>query len=518
MTAEADSETKRPAAPRWGLAFAILVIGNLLMMLVWVLDFSRQERIIKSAGVILFTSALLFFWAVFFSRFRGRTRFRIFLTGVLFVAIAASSLRIKGVTGDLVPIVGFRWKKNMAAPIGTEGGLHSPSGVSSAAEFPQFLGPNRNGNIPNVHLNTNWTEHPPRQLWKIAVGEAWTGFVVSKGFAITQEQRGPEELVTCYDLQTGKLIWSHAEPVHYGTTIAGEGPRSNPTISGDRVYTYGATGILNCLDLASGKLNWSKDMVKEHAIHVPDWGYAGAPLLHDGAVILNVGAAKKRSLVAHDAATGQFLWGAGEDSTSYSSPTILTLNGVEQIIMFSDHVTGHDVRDGSVLWKHHWQAGHPHITLPIAISTNQILVSSGYGYGSELLEISRATNNAWQAERVWKSNRLKSKFANLILRKGFVYGLDDGTLVCLDPATGERRWQGDRYGHGQLLLVGDVILFTSEKGEVLLLDPTPEVERIIARFPTLKGKMWNPPALAGEYLLVRNNREAACYKVALQTK
>lgn len=517
MSAEADSDAEKRPPVRWGLAFAILVIGNLLMMLVWVLDFSRQDRVIKSAGVILFTGALLFCWALFLSRFRWRTRFRILLAGVLFVTILASSVRIKGVTGDLVPIVEFRWQK--AKTPGTAGsvgaGQMKPGAKAvTSASFPQFLGPNRNGVIPNVHLDTNWTAHPPQPLWRIAVGEAWTGFVVSEGFAITQEQRGPDELVTCYDLQTGKLIWSHSDTVHYGTTIAGEGPRSNPTIAGERVYSYGATGILNCLELASGKLIWSKDMVKELAIKVPDWGFACAPLVRDGAVILEAGAAKERSLVAFDAATGKYLWGGGEDSTGYSSPTVLTLDGVDQIVMFSDHIAGHSLTNGAVLWKYRWAPGHPHIALPIAISTNQILVSSGYGYGSELLEIIH-TNDSWRAQREWKSNRLKSKFANLILHKGFVYGLDDGTLVCLDPATGERKWQGDRFGHGQLLLAGDVILFTSEKGEILLLDPSPEGERILARFQTLKGKMWNPPALAGEYLLVRNSQEAACYKLSL---
>ena len=155
--------------------------------------------------------------------------------------------------------------------------------------------------------------------------------------------------------------------------------------------------------------------------------------------------------------------------------------------------------------------------MPIQISSNRVMASQGYGYGSELIQVSR-TNGNWLAERVWKSNRLKSKFANLILHQGLVYGLDDGKLVCFDPQAGQRKWQGDRHGHGQMLLIGDVILLMAENGEVLLIEPSPTEEKIVAQFRAFRGKTWNPPALAGEYLLVRNDAEAACYKLPLASQ
>ena len=495
---------------RWRWAILIFLLGGIAVALAQEYGVSQQDRNLKTAMAVLATSLLLYLWAVLISRFAGRTRFRIFILGLLAIVLVASSVRITGVTGDLVPILSFRWSKPNIASL-TQVATKAP--VADSASFPQFLGPNRDGIITGVRLDTDWTANPPKLLWQIAVGPGWTGFSIAQGRAITQEQRDAEELVTCYDLKTGALLWSHSDQARFATTIAGEGPRSNPSIDGDRVFTLGANGILNCLDLASGKLIWSKDLVKEHAVKVPEWGFASAPLIRNGLVILNVGGFKNRSLVAHDAATGQFLWGGGTESAEYNSPTVLTLAGAEQIITFNASVSGHNPTNGAVLWSYLWAKGHPHIATPIQISTNTILVSSGYGYGSELLQIS-PTNNTWRAERLWKSNRLKTKFANLILHKNFVYGLDDGILTCLDPATGERRWHGERYGHGQLLLVGDVLLFTSEKGEVLLADPNPDAERIIARLPTLKGKMWNPPALAGEYLLVRNNDAAACYQLA----
>jgi outer membrane protein assembly factor BamB len=494
-------------------AQGIFVVAVLVLPVIWSGGVSRQERVLKTAGVMLVTGLLLYLWAIFFSRFSRPVRFRIFLVGLLAFAVILSSVKITGVSGDLVPILAFRWGGSRKVSTATVTPAKT-NGISKAS-FPQFLGPDRNGVIHGVRLEINWTARPPELVWKIAVGAGWSGFSVADGLAFTMEQRGDQELVSAHDLQTGGLVWSHAETTRYDTTIGGEGPRTVPTIFGDKVFSFGATGFLVCVERASGKVIWSKDLVREHAAKVPDWGFASSPLIHDGAVIVSIGGVKGRSLVAHDLQTGKFLWGGGDDSPGYSSPAVLNLAGEEQIVSFGGgHVVGHNLTNGAVLWKHSWPNGQPHVSMPIAISTNQILVSQGYGYGSELLEVSKKTNE-WSVERGWKSNRLKSKFANLILYKGFVYGLDDGILTCLDPATGERKWHGERYGHGQLLLVENILLMTSEKGELLLFDPSPDGERVVARFATLKGKMWNPPALAGDLLLVRNADEAACYRLPL---
>jgi outer membrane protein assembly factor BamB len=511
-----DSSGARPI--RWRIAVGILILACVALVVIWTRELSRQERILKTGGLIIITTFLLLLWALLLSRFRGKTKLFIFLGVVAVIVGAASSLRITGVTGDLMPIVGFRWQKASAPKTQQSADKVSKRNEAADFSFPQFLGPTRNGVITGVRLETNWTAHAPQELWRHAVGPAWTGFAIENGAAITQEQRGDEELVTCYDLLTGGLLWTHADATRYATTIAGEGPRANPTIVSNRVYTLGANGLLNCLDRATGAAIWALDLVKEHHAKVPDWGFPGAPLVHDGAVIVAIGAKPDRSLVAQSAADGKFLWGSGDDAETYSSPTILNLVSTPQIVLFNHkQVEGRDAKTGAMLWTHDWPTSHPHIAMPIQISTNQLLFSSGYGDGSALLEIA-STNSSWKAERVWKSNRLKSKFANLILYGGFVYGLDDGILACIDPKTGDRKWHGSRLGHGQLLLVENVILMTAENGEILLVDPSPDEERIVARFRAFKDKTWNPPALAGPYLLVRNNAEAACYRLPLAAK
>jgi outer membrane protein assembly factor BamB len=239
-------------------------------------------------------------------------------------------------------------------------------------------------------------------------------------------------------------------------------------------------------------------------------------LLANDLVVVSAGGHENRSLVAYRALTGDFVWGNGTDGAGYSSPCLVTLAGVPQVLIFnSGGVSAHDPVTGTNLWKYHWPGGHPHVSMPVVIPDDRLLVSSGYGFGSELLKIQVDSGGKLAATRLWKSNRLKAKFTNLVYRDGFIYGLDDGIMVCLDAANGEQKWKAGRYGHGQEILAGDVLLVTAESGEVILLDPNPRGSQELARFSALNGKTWNPPALAGEYLLVRNDKEAACYRLPL---
>ena len=174
-------------------------------------------------------------------------------------------------------------------------------------------------------------------------------------------------------------------------------------------------------------------------------------------------------------------------------------------------VAGHDPATGAVLWEQAFPKEQPNVAPPLPLPGDRLLVSAGYGIGSKVFAFASQDDGSATPSLVWESPRLKSKFANLILHEGFVYGLDDGVLTCLDPATGERRWKGGRYGHGQLLLVAGLLIVQTEEGEIVLVEPTPEAHRELTRFPVLDGKTWNPPALSGSRLLVRNDREAALY-------
>jgi outer membrane protein assembly factor BamB len=477
---------------------------------------SQQHQNLATGVAVILTLLSLLLWCLLASRLPWRIRLAVLGGVVMVVGLAAALVRIRGVTGDLVPIFEFRWGR----PQAVEGSGQGPRTVAPAvlpaggADFPQFLGPTRNATLTGPRLARDWTVQPPQRLWLQRVGTGWSGFAVVGGLALTQEQRGENEVVVCYDLLTGREVWSHADAVRHDTTLGGEGPRATPTVASNRVFALGATGILNCLELATGRRLWSKNLVADNQSHVPEWGVSGSPLVLGDLVIVSAGGHESRSLVAYRVATGEFVWGGGDASSGYSSPLLATLAGAPQVLIFNaSGVVAHDPANGQVLWKHPWRGGHPHVAMPVVLPEDRVLVSSGYGTGSEMLKVSRDAGGRFSAARLWKSTRLKAKFTNPIHFQGHIYGLDDGILVCLDAATGAQNWKEGRYGHGQNLLVGDLLLVTAESGEVVLLEPNPEAPRELTRFVALRSKTWNPPALAGEYLLVRNDKEAACYRL-----
>jgi outer membrane protein assembly factor BamB len=497
--------------------FALL----LATALVWIWFFyegQRQDKLIRIAAALMAGYAGFLVWVLFGSCWKPRARWSVFIFTIAVIVFCRFCLRISGVTGDLIPIVQWRWQKS--APIHASIGAHTNETVAPMTNavltnsYPQFLGPNRNGVLSTPRLARDWKQSPPRELWRHAIGSAWSGFAIDGPRAITQEQRGAEELVVCYDVLTGKQRWAHSDHSRYATTIAGEGPRATPTISGGRIYSMGGSGEFNCLDLETGNVLWRTNTLAAHGAELPEWGGACSPLVTEHAVFVTAGG-RNSSMVAYDKNTGALLWKSGNDNVHWSSPIHVNFDGVPQILIFSQNVSSYDEQTGRILWQYPWGNTYPHVSVPLVLEGNRVLVSQGYGAGSELLQISRA-GDRWHAERIWKSIRMKSKFGTLIHLDGFVYGLDDGALACIDVGSGALKWKGDRYGHGQMILVSGLLLLMAESGEVVLLEPNPTEQRELARFKVFDAKTWNPPALAGDLLLVRNDREAACFRVPME--
>ncbi|MCX6904984.1 MAG: PQQ-binding-like beta-propeller repeat protein [Verrucomicrobia bacterium] len=283
-----------------------------------------------------------------------------------------------------------------------------------------------------------------------------------------------------------------------------------------KVYVMGATGILDCLAEASGQLIWSRDVLRENKLKNIAWGKSCSPLLLGKLVVVTGGEEREKSLLAYDAQNGQPVWQAGRDRSSYSSPMVATLAGQKQILIVNGHsVSGHNPQDGRLLWEYPWPGEFPKVAQPLPLETNLLLVATGYGVGCSLLRLQPSASGEWPVTEVWKNRNLKPKFTNLVRHGRYVYGLDDGVLVCLDPANGQRMWKEGRHGHGQILLVEGVLLIQTEPGDVVLVEATPEGPREKARLPALKAKTWNNPALAGDLLLVRNDQEAACYQLRI---
>jgi outer membrane protein assembly factor BamB len=548
----------------------LIAVGLLVLAWVWLLsDFPGQERMMATVP-IGFVVGLLSVIALFTIRGPWRRAARAAAGVMILVVIAIPTMfRIKGLTGDFFPVFEYRFAPkhdttlaqlpgvaNVAAPEpvslpqiattttdegasaektkdeaakvdpnttpverGTEApGTDAAPGTDHPAladvSFPQFLGPTRDGIVRGVKLERDWVAHPPRLIWRMPIGAGWSGFAIDRGLAITQEQRGPREMVVAYDLLTGKPVWSHGDAVRYDSVIAGDGPRATPTIAGRYVATLGSTGVLNVVDFRSGRPLWTKNIAADNDAENPEWGRSGSPLVLDGKVIVSAGGPGGRSLVAYDVATGARVWSGGSDPVGYASPILLTLLGRSQIVMSNNGtLAAHDPATGAVLWTQRW-VPEPTVAMPIRVADDLVLGSTGYGIGSKLVKLTAGADGSITPAFVWESPRLKAKFTNPVLRDGFVYGLDDGVLVCMDVSNGERKWKAGRYGHGQTLLVDDLLVVTTEDGEVVLVEATPEAHREVARLPVFDAKMWNPAALAGKYLLVRSDKEAALYKLA----
>ena len=518
--ANPNEENAPPPRPvRWRLGLRIALLGAAAIL--WVRfqgDWPFQKRNLVTQQILGVTVIALLVWWTFLSRAPNRLRLRVTFGLGTVAVIGALLFRLGGMSGDMTPILEFRWARAAAPalPSTNSSATFHFSNTSTNAGFPQFQGPNRDGVLPGPRLATNWSVDPPQILWRKAVGAGWSGFAIVDAVCIGQEQRDSKECVVARSLATGEQLWAHTDPVRYTTLIAGVGPRATPTVVSNRVFAYGATGILNCLDLATGSRVWSRDAVKESGGHAPEWGATSSPLVVEDLVIVHGGEGGSHSLVAFRAVDGAPDWKAG-DRPSYSSPIIANLAGRPQVLAFNDgSISGHDPKSGATFWQRPWGNGNVVCALPLVVSSNRALFSSGYGVGSELVEISWATNGALSAARVWKSIRMKAKFAHLFVRDGCVFGLDDGIFACVDLDTGAQRWKEGRYGHGQGLLVGELYLLMAESGELVLLRPTPASANELGRFRVFNSKTWNPFALSHHLLLVRNDREAACLRLNLE--
>ncbi len=523
--------TIKTASIRWWPSGVIVCLFALVLAIIWATGGDNQQnRVLRSLISASITFLLLIGWALFFSRLGKRTRWIIF--GCLFgsFGLFLACFRFSQFSGNMLPLYEWRWGRH-TLPLVQIQTLNPPGSHLAKLSFPQFLGPSRDCKVPGPGLETDWNANPPVELWKQPIGPAWSGFAVAGHRAVTQEQRGENESVVCYDLQTGGVLWLHTDAGHYKTSIAGEGPRATPTIHNGMVYTLGATGILNGLKLANGKQMWQRHIaIDAHLdLDVPvdqigthqnrnkskEWGYASSPLIVESKVVVSAGGENGHSLLAYDAGSGEPAWAGGNSRAGYSSARLAKLHGEIQILIFNqDKLTAHSSIDGSVVWEFAWDAPYPHVSMPVTLPENRILLSLGYGQGSKLLQVGVA-DGKFLATELWKSTRMKAKFTNLIFHNDHIFGLDDGIFSCIDAQRGRRKWKNGRYGHGQILLRDELILVMAESGDVILLEANPEKHVERARFAALDGKTWNPPTLAGEYLLVRNHREVGCYKLPL---
>ena len=381
------------------------------------------------------------------------------------------------------------------------------------AEWPGFRGAGRDGVVHGMRIATDWAATPPVELWRRAVGPGWSSFSVRGDHLYTQEQRGEDEIVACYKVSTGEPVWMHRDPNRFYESNGGAGPRATPTLSGGRVFAFGATGVLNALDAATGVRAWSRNVATDVKRVIPGWGFTSSPIVVDDIVIV----AASGTLAAYETATGNPKWVGPRQLGSYSSPHLATIDGVRQVILLSGSgAAGISPVDGSLLWESKYEAGTP-IVQPAVTADGDVLVNSiSMTGGNGITRISLTkSDTGWAVTERWTSNSLKPYFNDFVVHKGHAYGFDGNILSSINLEDGKRNWKGGRYGNGQLVLLADqdLLLVISEDGELILVNATTDKFTEVARVPALDGKTWNHPVVVGDVLLVRNGEEMAAFRL-----
>jgi outer membrane protein assembly factor BamB len=390
----------------------------------------------------------------------------------------------------------------------------APSTVApeSRPYWTDFRGPNRDGHYLERSILTAWPSKGLTPIWQHPIGEGYASFVIARGRAFTIEQRGANEVVAAYDVQTGRESWSVAWATRFKEMMGGDGPRATPTWSDGRVYALGAAGEFRCLDDATGRVIWRVNILEDNGAANLMWGMAAAPLIVDDTIVALPGGPGGRSIVAYDRRTGARAWSALDDKAGYSSPMLVTLAGVRQLLVFSaSRLMGLTPDRGEVLWEYPWTTQYDvNASQPLVVGENRVFVSTGYGTGAAVIELSH-TDARFAVREVWRNTRMKNQFTSSVLEGGFVYGLDESILACVDAATGELKWKGGRYGYGQVMLASGHLIVLTEDGDLALVRAAPDRHEELGRFHVFDGRTWNHPAMADGILLVRNLSQMAAF-------
>jgi len=505
--------SRAPWPERWG-AIVLMVVA---LVATWRINHESMKLMWCIFYAVPLLSLALVGQTVAGRRLTDGPRRAALVATILLVCGPWTLVRMDGLTGDHAFQFAWRWtetrEERLLAQVGDESTARpsAPSTAETGIGWPGFRGPDRDGVIPGVRIETDWSTSPPIELWRRPVGPGWSSFAVRGNFLYTQEQLGEDELVTCYDATTGEPKWRHRDTARFFESMGGVGPRATPTFDDGRVYTLGATGILNALDADDGTLVWSRNVAADTESKVPIWGYSSSPLVVDDIVIVAAGGA----LVGYDLATGDPRWFGPDGGPSYSSPHRLTIDGVPQIVLLSDAgAAGFAPADGTLLWEHFWPGAS--IVQPALTADGDVLISAGEGKGVRRIGVVHRADG-WSVEERWTSNRLKPNFNDFVVHDGHAFGFDGRILACIDLVNGERKWKGGRYGHGQLVLLPDqeLLLVLSEQGELALVAATSDRFTELAWFPAIEGKSWNHPVLVGDLLLVRNGQEMAAFRLRL---
>ena len=396
--------------------------------------------------------------------------------------------------------------------------------AASAADWPQWLGPQRNGVSAETGLLKTWPAAGPQTAWRKTLGRGFSAVSIAQGRAYTMYAAGEDEFAVCLDAATGEELWHFRTDSYFKERQGGDGPRSTPTVDGDRVYVLSARGKLYALQAADGKKLWSHDLVKEFGSEIPTWGFCTSPIVVDDQLYVEVGGKRNNfildfvydpeteaTVVAFDKNSGGVQWTALDDKSAYSSPIAIEVHGMRQLVFFTAYAAvGLAPKDAQVYWRYPWATRYDvNAATPVFIPPDKIFVSSGYDKGAALVQL-KNSGDGIEAEEIWMNRVMKNHMSTSILHQGHLYGFDNAILKCIDPQTGTEKWKARGYGKGSLIVADGHLIILGDKGNLGLVEASPAGYREKAMLQVLQGTCWTVPSLSDGRLYLRSESEIVC--------
>ncbi|HEY4313764.1 MAG TPA: PQQ-binding-like beta-propeller repeat protein [Pirellulales bacterium] len=520
----------------WSLAsraaFRERWLGPLGVIVVGAVGYLLSDPSIKGMGFMFYVMptgvAAVGLALLCFGRAQPATRISAAVLAAAMGFMSWDLIRNDGIWGDFRTSLHWRWEPTAeerflasieedGPPASTTEGESLSSETNEVVDWPDFRGPRRDGSVPGVVLDTDWTAHPPKEIWRRKVGPGWSSFAVAGPSIFTQEQRGDIEVVACYDADTGAQKWIHESPARFWESVAGAGPRATPTLKDGRLYAVGATGLVHCLNPATGAVIWKRDLEQDAERKPLAWGYASSPLVIGDVVIVYAGGADDKGVFAYDIKSGAPRWKVAAGDHSYSSPQLATVAGHDWVLMLTNAgLNAIDPANGTNAWTYEWNYNGYRTLQPLVVDGSGILIGTGMGTGTRRVDVT-SSDTVPQFKESWTSLEMKPDFNDYVAHKGFLYGFDHNIFACVDVETGKRLWKKGRYGNGQVLLLPDAdqLLVLTETGDVVVLRTNPKELEELAHTKVLSDKTWNHPVLVRNRLYVRNGEEAVCLEVPL---
>ncbi len=458
------------------------LIGLVLLGGIVLLTTMLSHETVKGFGTLLFAipyGITAFTVALIAARsLPPRTRTSLALLAAVIGFGYWSLVRTDEILGDFDSQQSWRWQPSAEELFLAERASHAGQLPVDPAEqplgdphWPGFRGADRRGEQPGVVLEEDWNASPPREIWRVRVGPGWSSFTVAGDRLFTQEQRGEQEVVVCYNANDGHEMWVHQDDSRFWEVVGGTGPRATPTLSGGKLFTLGANGLLNCLDPLTGESVWQRDIAADADRDPPQWGFASSPLVTHGVVIVHAGGTDGKGLLAYDEPSGELRWSAAAGNDSYSSPQLSSVDGKQCVLMLTNTgVVLVEPSDGTMLGEHEWMFPGYRVVQPLVVDAASVLLGTPMGTGTQRVNV-RWNGEAFDTQEMWTTIGMSPYFNDYVVHDGFLYGIDKNIFACVDLSDGTRKWKGGRYGNGQVLLLpsGGQLLVTSEKGELVLL-------------------------------------------------